>query len=75
MDKPINRAICRLLDQVDWKPIKGEINNPMGLPIATHEGILSMLGYQLKVYQLDTGQRVIEEASLINFFEEASDEG
>jgi hypothetical protein len=37
---------------------------------ATHEGILQIGASELKVYRLNTGQRVIEEESLVAFLEQ-----
>ena len=40
-----------------------------GLPESVHQGSISIMGVELKVHVLDDGQRVIEEGSVIDFFE------
>jgi hypothetical protein len=38
------------------------------LPYATHEGALNVAGFEFKCYQLSTGERVIDEESIVRFF-------
>jgi hypothetical protein len=60
--------IDMILDGLEWKPLTGEITaDDSGLPYATHEGILRIGGAEFRVYQLNTGQRVIDEESLCRF--------
>lgn len=56
--------IERLLDDIDWKPLP-EPTEIDGLPYATHEGVLHIADIELRVYQLNTGERVIDEESLV----------
>ena len=65
--------IQKMLDQVEWK----EIINPSepeltpindDLPYATHMGVLDIGEFQFKVYQLNDGQRVIDEEDIKKFF-------
>ena len=60
-----------LLDTLEWTPLPGYHTFPdtgEDLPFATHKGIVKIGSAELVVYQLNTGQRVIDEASLIEFF-------
>lgn len=36
-------------------------------PYATHEGYLDLMGERVKVYQLNTGERVIEQGDFMRF--------
>ena len=62
----MNKPIELLLDKVTFIPIKYE-TTPAEI-YATHEGILEIGEYKLRVYQLNNGKRVIEQHDLINFF-------
>mgnify|MGYP003394614143 CR=1 FL=1 len=59
-----------LWSRVEWKRI--DLGPPekraRGLPVATHEGTLTIGDTTLKVYTLSTGQRVIDGADLERFF-------
>lgn len=57
-----------MLDGAMWVPIEGN-NSTDDLFYATHEGVLEIGELKLRVYQLNTGQRVIEESDLIAFLE------
>lgn len=58
-----------MLDAIEWKSIEREGNIEGDLPYATHEGVLVIGGMSLRVYQLNTGERVIEEDDLVKFFD------
>ena len=49
-----------MLDQVEWKEIEMPATDG-DLPYATHEGVLTILGIALRVYRLNTGQRIFRE--------------
>lgn len=56
------RPIKMLLDGIMWKALPG-------VHYATHEGELHIEGFTLKVYQLNTGQRVIDANDFTSFLE------
>ncbi len=67
--KPAMNAINKLLDTVDWAPIKYEGGEPKeDLPFVTHEGVLKILNIEIKVCQLSNGMRVIPEGELERLF-------
>lgn len=39
------------------------------LPYATHEGVLNLLGMDLKCYRLSTGQAIFDAEDMEKFFE------
>lgn len=53
--------------------VKMEIVDPpqqasaIGLPFVTHQGTLHFGGFTCQVYQLNTGQRIIDEKAVIAF--------
>jgi hypothetical protein len=64
-DSPIDR----LLDQVVWEPIPAYDDHDDTIPYATHSGVLTIPGVgTLRVYQLNTGKRVINAQDLNAFF-------
>lgn len=58
-----------MMNAVEWKPIESESALLVGddLPYATHEGVLSVGGFEFQCYQLSTGVRVISEESMMKF--------
>jgi hypothetical protein len=55
-----------MLDGLEWRELKG---TPEGdLPYATHEGILAIGEYKMRVYQLNDGRRVINGEDIAGFF-------
>lgn len=60
-----------MLDRVDWKRTDAQPNKE-GLPYTTHEGILDLGGYKLRVFMLNTGERIIEKNDLENFVNQLS---
>lgn len=63
MKKPVEH----LLDNVEWKPMPPLAGGGGPFPYATHEGVLQIGELNLRVYQLNTGQRVIREEDLEKF--------
>jgi hypothetical protein len=62
-------AIDKLLDAVRWVPFEYESGEPKeNLPFVTHQGVLNVLGIELKVCQLSNGMRVFEEGELEKLF-------
>jgi hypothetical protein len=56
-----------LLDRVNWTRISADdpaTNKRVGLPVATHEGVLHLGRVALKVYKLSDGRRLISEESI-----------
>lgn len=64
----VKEPIDRMLDAVEWTECPPTKDDGSGLPYATHYGVLDVMGIKLKVAQLNTGQRVIEEESLRELF-------
>lgn len=63
--------IEHLLDQAEWTPVPNSA--PAGdLPYATHEGVLRLGDQKLRVVQLNTGERVIDQCDFLAFFGAAS---
>jgi hypothetical protein len=57
----------QMLDALEWKPLAGEL--PPGTErYATHEGVLTIGGHSIRVYQLNDGNRVIRDEDLCGFF-------
>lgn len=54
----------RMLDAVPWvlvpKPPAPEDPSLAALPYVTHQGVLRIAGLELRVYQLSSGDRVID---------------
>jgi hypothetical protein len=57
----------RVLDSVEWEKLPDQ-SQPGSLPVATHRGILRIVGLELEVFQLDNGQRVFSVESLNEAF-------
>ena len=56
------------LENIKMEPVECESHSDDGLPYVTHRGILLVCGVELEVFQLNTGQRIIEQHSLMRFF-------
>ena len=54
----VTTPIDRFMGAVEWTET-GQQPNDEGLPYATHEGVMNIGGVKLRVYVLNTGQRVI----------------
>lgn len=67
MSEKSKKPIDVMLDAVVWEAVPPS-KTGSGLPYPTHKGILEIAGYKLNVLVLSTGERVIEEQSLIEFF-------
>jgi len=66
-----NYPIAKLLDAVSWRPVcyetdPSEVSD--GLPHVTHEGTLDFCGTKFRVYQLSSGDRVIDADDIKEFF-------
>ncbi len=61
MSQPIEHLIDAAV-----KPVPPP-DNPGGLPYPTHAGHITIAGLTLKVYVLNTGQRIIDAADLEAF--------
>lgn len=59
-----------LLDKfVDYVPIdNSDIDTTNGLPYATHEGIMKIGDFEIKVVVLNDGRRIIEESEMEKFW-------
>lgn len=60
----------KMLDRIEWVPTLGEHRESDSLPYATHQGVINFGNGlpPLRVYQLNTGQRLIEASDLCAFF-------
>lgn len=57
-----------LLDAVEWTPGERPTDCNPELPWATHNGVLRLGGFELRVYQLSDGRRVIDADDMNTFF-------
>lgn len=64
----MSNPIDILLDQVDWQPVTFSDEPSDDLPHATHFGILRIADYELRVFQLSDGQRIILKEDMERFF-------
>lgn len=60
--------IDRLMDAVEWEVMPPREPNPDGVPHVTHSGILDLAGFQFRVFQLSSGQRVLDAGDVEKFF-------
>lgn len=61
--------IDMMMDGVEWIPVKGRIvPQTDDIPYVTHEGVLDLLGIELKVYTLSDRTRIIDAESLNELF-------
>lgn len=65
------KSLDALFDKVPWRETGYKPHEP-GLPYATHEGVLKIGNLELDVVQLNTGERLITEDSMIRFIEALS---
>lgn len=65
--------MAHFLDDVEWKPT-GMTGDGSALPYATHKGVIVIDGKRLKVYQLNTGQRIIDADDFEKFFGNVAEE-
>ena len=56
-------AINELLDAIEWTPTNMQ-GDDSGLPWATHTGVLKIGDFEMRVHQLNTGQRVVDAEDL-----------
>ncbi len=67
----MNEPMKQLLDAVLWRKVEYETDPSMisdSLPHVTHEGMLEMMNFKFRVYQLSSGERVIDADDLKEFF-------
>lgn len=58
-----------LLDQVEWTECEDTSQKgDEGMPYATHEGRLSLGGFNMTVYKLSNGQRVLDANDVQSLF-------
>jgi len=63
----VSKVIEAMLDAVDWQPTQQEPPESGGR-YATHEGVLSIGEFPFRVYQLNTGERVLHADDVQAFF-------
>ena len=67
-----------MLDGVTWVPAVEERptgpDNSDGIPFVTHEGVLDLMGYQLRCYRLSSGQTVFNAEDIETFFADLADD-
>lgn len=61
-------------ESVALRPVDPPADPSGGLPYPTHAGELRVGGHVLRVYQLNTGARVIDAADVAAFFSPLTDE-
>lgn len=52
-------SLDTLLDAVKWERIDATPADTNGLPYATHRGVLSLDGQELRCFQLNDGRRIL----------------
>lgn len=61
-----------MLDEIAWEPLDApppEVTGPAaGLPYPTHEGFLGIGGAKLRVFRLNTGERIVDSNDLAALF-------
>jgi hypothetical protein len=66
----VKEPIDMMLDGLAWTAAPPREPSPDGIPHVTHSGLLEMpAGAPLRVYQLSSGQRIIDADDLAAFFE------
>ena len=63
-----------LMDLVKWEPIEGadEVVDD-GTPYATHMGVLRLGDFELRCYQLNTGERVFNADDVAGYFTDGTE--
>jgi hypothetical protein len=65
----VKEPIAMMLDGLAWTAAPPREPNPDGIPHVTHSGVLEMPGcVPLRVYQLSSGQRIIDADDFAAFF-------
>lgn len=64
-----------MMNTVEWKPVEPDAAMLVdaAIPYATHEGVLTIMGFAFQCYQLSDGKRVIAEESIVAFFDSFDD--
>jgi len=57
-----------MLDGIEWKPCRGEVDHSSDLPYVTHEGVLRIGLNELRCYTLNTGERVFDADDIKELF-------
>ena len=58
-----------ILDQIHWQKVEVDLSkNHEHLPYVTHEGVLKLDGLDLRCYQLNTGEQIIDSEDIKKFF-------
>ena len=60
---PIESMISDVLVPIDDPTISDD------MPYATHSGVLNIMGVELKVYRLNTGQAIIDSEDMMRLFD------
>lgn len=60
-------AVDAMMETVVWEPTQLP-EGPQDLPYVTHEGVLEIDKFKIRVIQLNTGQRIIPEEEIEKFF-------
>jgi hypothetical protein len=60
-----------MMKTVEWQIVEPDANMLAddGIPYATHEGSLTIGGFEFKCYQLSNGKRVFDAESVHQFFD------
>lgn len=64
MPKITENYLAEKIAQVELQPIEFDATHEV---YATHEGEMNLFGHPLKIYQLNTGERVIDTESFERF--------
>lgn len=59
-----------MLDGITWVPAGDRPDGPDnhdGVPFATHEGVLDLMGHKIRCYRLNTGQAVFNADDVNDF--------
>lgn len=71
------KPIEMMLEGVTWVPAKEDRpsgpDNSEGIPYATHEGVLDLMGHKMRCYRLSNGQTVFDADDFKAFFDDAFD--
>lgn len=57
-----------LLDMLEWEAVPPPAEPDPDIPYATHTGVLSFDGVELRVYQLNDGRRLLDGEDMQKFF-------
>lgn len=64
----MSAPIERLLDGLEWIPVEPpQSGGDSDLPFVTHSGKFSFEGCEFRVYQLNTGERIVDGEDVAEF--------